>query len=69
MALKPLIAEGELKPDDVVIWNFEKTDKGTKAKRLKLTGEGIVEGWIPSYVEAEREILERWFSTLPEAGA
>jgi predicted ATPase len=67
LALKPLIASGELKPEDVAIWHFEKTEEGTKAARLKLTGKGIVEGWIPSYVKAEKEIIKEWVSTLPEA--
>ncbi|MDI6810458.1 MAG: AAA family ATPase [archaeon] len=67
LALKPLIVNGELKPEDVAIWHFEKREEGTKAERLKLTDKGIIEGWIPSYVEAEKEIIEEWISTLPEA--
>ena len=66
LALKPLIASGELKPEDVAIWHFEKTTEGTKAERLKLTDKGIVEGWIPSYVKAEGAIIKEWFDTLPE---
>jgi predicted ATPase len=66
LALKPLIASGELKPKDVAIWHFEKTAEGTKAERLKLTDKGIVEGWIPSYVKAEGAIIKEWFDTLPE---
>jgi len=67
LALKPLIVNGELKPEDVAIWHFEKTKEGTKAERLNLTDKGIVEGWIPSYVKAEGEIIKEWFDTLPEA--
>ena len=67
LALKPLIVTGELKPEDVAIWHFEKTEKGTKAEKLNLTDKGIVEGWIPSYVRAEKEIIEEWVSGLPEA--
>lgn len=66
LALKPLIVNGELKPEDVAIWHFEKAEEGTKAKKLNLTDKGIVEGWIPSYVEAEKEIIKEWFDTLPE---
>jgi predicted ATPase len=66
LALKPLIVNGELKPEDVAIWHFEKTEEGTKADKLNLTDKGIVEGWIPSYVKAEEEILKEWFNTLPE---
>ena len=66
LALKPLIVNGDLKPDDVAIWHFEKTEEGTKAERLNLTDKGIVAGWIPSYVKAEEEILKEWFNTLPE---
>lgn len=66
LALKPLIVNGELKPEDVAIWHFEKTEKGTKAEKLNLTEKGIVEGWIPSYVKAEKEIIKEWFDTLPE---
>ncbi len=66
LALKPLIVNGELKTEDVAIWHFEKTEEGTKAERLKLTDKGIVEGWIPSYVEAEGKIIKEWFDTLPE---
>jgi len=67
LALKPLIVNGELKPEDVAIWHFEKTKEGTKAERLNLTDKGIVEGWIPSYVKAEGEIIKEWLDTLPEA--
>ncbi|MBL7117454.1 MAG: ATP-binding protein [Candidatus Syntrophoarchaeum sp.] len=66
LALKPLIVNGELKPEDVAIWHFEKTEEGTKAERLNLTDKGIIEGWIPSYVKAEGEIIKEWFDTLPE---
>lgn len=66
LALKPLIVNDELKPEDVAIWHFEKTPEGTKAEKLNLTDKGIVEGWIPSYVKAEGEIIKEWFNTLPE---
>ncbi|MHC1566354.1 MAG: AAA family ATPase [Candidatus Syntropharchaeia archaeon] len=66
LALKPLIINEELKPEDVVIWHFEKTEEGTKVKKLNITDKGIVEGWIPSYVKAEGEIIKEWFDTLPE---
>lgn len=66
LALKPLIVNGELKPEDVAIWHFEKTEEGTKAEKLNLTDKGIIEGWIPSYVKAEGEIIKEWFDTLPE---
>ncbi|MCD6456265.1 MAG: AAA family ATPase [Methanophagales archaeon] len=64
LALKPLIVNGELKPEDVAIWHFKKTEEGTKAEKLNLTDKGIIEGWIPSYVEAEGEIIKEWFNTL-----
>ena len=67
LALKPLIVNGELKPEDVAIWHFKKTEEGTKAEKLNLTDKGIIEGWIPSYVEAEGEIIKEWFNTLLEA--
>ncbi|MHC1636434.1 MAG: AAA family ATPase [Candidatus Methanospirareceae archaeon] len=66
LALKPLIINEELKPEDVAIWHFEKTKEGTKAEKLNITDKGIVEGWIPSYVKAEGEIIKEWFDTLPE---
>lgn len=66
LALKPLIVNGELKPEDVAIWHFEKTEEGTKADKLNLREKGIIEGWIPSYVKAEEEIIKEWFNTLPE---
>ena len=66
LALKPLIVNGELKPEDVAIWHFEKTSEGRKAEKLNLTDKGIVEGWIPSYVKAEGEIIKEGFNTLPE---
>jgi len=66
LALKPLIVNGELKPEDVAIWHFEKTAEGTKAEKLNLTEQGIIKGWIPSYVKAEGEIIKEWFDTLPE---
>jgi predicted ATPase len=34
LALKPLIVNRELKPEDVAIWHFEKTEEGTKAEKL-----------------------------------
>lgn len=66
LALKPLIVNDELKPEDVAIWHFEKTEEGTKAEKLNLREKGIIEGWIPSYVKAEEEIIKEWFNTLPE---
>ncbi|RLI73532.1 hypothetical protein DRO97_07300 [Archaeoglobales archaeon] len=67
MALKPLIASGELSHQDVAIYHFEKTRQGTKVERLRISETGIIEGWIPSYIKVEKEFLREWFKTLPTA--
>lgn len=66
LALSNVIKEGLLKPNDVAIYDVEKTAQGTKAQRLELTKNGYIEGWVPSFSKIERELLKDWVKTLPE---
>lgn len=66
LALKPLIASGKINHDDVALYHFEKTDMGTVAKRLEITDQGIVSGWVPSFMEVELALIRDWAKSLPE---
>lgn len=64
-ALKPLIAKGELPHTKVAIYELKKSNEGSTARKLDLTPEGIIKGGISSFVEAQRNMVFQWVTTVP----
>jgi predicted ATPase len=61
MGLRRLVADGKLKAKDIAIYEMEKTSNGSKATPLRVTAEGTIPGWVPSYAKAEDELWRDWF--------
>ena len=53
IALLTLIANGKLMADDLAIWSMERKGYTSKAKKLKITEKGQVEGGIEDFFEHE----------------
>ena len=53
IALLTLIANGKLMADDLAIWSMERKRYTSKAKKLKITQKGQVEGGIEDFFEHE----------------
>ena len=66
-ALSEPVQAGKLKPDQVAIYDVTKTPKGTQAKRLEMTREGYIKGWVPSFAKVESRILKQRIKDLPAA--
>lgn len=48
--------------DEVAVYHFEKGEEGITQEaiqELPVSEQGSIEGWIPSYVEAEKEIMKK----------
>lgn len=66
LSLSHAVSQGQLKADDVAAYDVNKTEKGTTAKRLNITKDGYVKGWVPSFIEAEKQLFARWREGLPK---
>lgn len=67
LGLGSAVAKGLLKADDIAVYHIEKKEGiGTISNRLPLNERGYIKGWIPSFVEEEKKLLDAWLSTLPE---
>ncbi len=59
--LLTLVAEGELTPDDVAIYAFEKDEQGAcTAKDLRINPDGTIEGGINDFFETNLEEMNRF---------
>jgi ABC-type cobalamin/Fe3+-siderophores transport system ATPase subunit len=58
--LKSCIKSKILKAKDVAIYELNKAKDGSTAKRLPITKEGIVKGFIPSIAKAEKKLLDKY---------
>ena len=56
-----------LKRQDIAVYHIEKSVGGTNAKLLPLRRNGYIRGWVPSFSEVEKELLQEWAKTLPRA--
>ncbi len=61
MALRKLVAKGQLRADQVAIYEVEKTQAGSKAEKLEVSSKGTIPGWVPTYARAEDELWREWF--------
>lgn len=58
--LKRCVKSKILEVKDVAIYELQKEKDGSTAKRLPITKEGIVKGFIPSIAKAEKMLLEEY---------
>lgn len=58
--LKRCIRSKILKAKDVTVYELRKGEDGSTRKRLRLTEEGIIKGFIPSIAKAEKALLEEY---------
>jgi len=56
--LKRCVRSKILKVKDIAIYELRKSKEGSSAKRLPITKEGIIKGFIPSITKAEEKLLE-----------
>lgn len=66
MAMGRAIKKG-LKPEEIGVYEMEKDKNGTKPKPLRVTKDGYIKGWIPSFYSEEVKLIQEWTSTLSEA--
>jgi len=66
IAIGGAVQEGVLKRDQLVVYHVEKQKgRGTVASELELDENGYIKGWIPSYSDVEKKLIQRWADTLP----
>jgi len=67
LALVAAVQKQLIRAEDIAIYHVEKKrGSGTSAKRLPLSKQGRLRGWIPSFAKEERRLLQQWWKTLPE---
>lgn len=64
LALSKVIRQQKLPKDEVAVYHVEKGSEGTKTRLLELNNRGFVEGWIPSYIDIEKELFSEWVESL-----
>jgi predicted ATPase len=65
MGLGRLVEKG-VEDKRIAVYEVEKTESGSKYRRLKLNKNGFIEGWVQSYAEAESQLLDSWRKSVPE---
>jgi predicted ATPase len=68
VALGGAVQDGVLMTDELAVYHIEKKERrGTIATPLELDESGYIKGWIPSYSDVEKRLLQQWVKSLPEA--
>lgn len=63
------VAEGTLRPEDVVIFYFEKKEKGTEVARIEVDEAGRLTKELPGFFEEDfNEALERLRASMKKLG-
>jgi len=66
LALRRPINKNLIGAKDIAVYHVEKRNTGTKVRQLRLTKDGYVRGWIPSFAEVELQLLKEWSQTIPK---
>jgi len=63
------LLEGDhpLKPEQIAVYEASKTPAGSSFRPLKINDKGFIDGWVDSFGHAEKQILESWIKSVPEA--
>lgn len=67
LSLSHAISKRLLKASDVAVYEVTKSARGTAARPVRLSKEGYIRGWVPSFVRAEQKLLRGWMESLPES--
>jgi predicted ATPase len=62
-----LVRKGNLKREDLAIYQFEKTEAGNVATRVEIEDPGYVKGWIKTFAKVETRLFDEWYQDLGEA--
>lgn len=65
MGLSRLVESG-IPPDKIAVYDVEKSKSGSEYQRLRLNQNGFIQGWVPSFAEAEKHLLDSWVNSVPE---
>ncbi len=63
MAIQEIVNR-ELRPSDINVYHFSRARNDVTAERLPIGSDGVLQGWIPSFAEVERELLTSWMSKV-----
>ena len=65
MGLSRLVENG-IQPEKIAVYEVEKSEAGSRYHRLQLNQNGFIQGWVRSYAEAEKHLLDSWLNSVPE---
>lgn len=70
LSLGYVVGEGLLSSpkQNVAVYNVEKGEEGTTFKPLELNEDGFIIDWVPSYIETERKLFDKWVEKLESKG-
>jgi len=59
LALSGPIRKGIIKPTDIAVYHVDKDRRGTHVNLLEVTKEGYIKGWVRSFAEIEKKLLNQ----------
>ena len=48
----------------IAVYEFEKSSEGVSIKRLEVSEDGYIRGWVPSFTKAVSNLTEEWFEKV-----
>jgi len=57
-------ARRSIQAKDVSVYHLSRTQDESKAEKLEIDPEGIIRGWIPSFAEVEKTLLDTWMARV-----
>ncbi len=66
VALGRAVCNKQINSDDINIYHVQKEQVGTTVTPLQVTSSGHIEGWIPSFLDIERDLLKDALNALTE---
>lgn len=64
-ALVGAVRKGLLRPEDVAVFESERTQQGVRARELPMTSRGLTE-WVESFARVQQLLTQDWVDGLPK---
>jgi energy-coupling factor transporter ATP-binding protein EcfA2 len=59
--------DGSIQPDEISAYHFSRTRDESTAERLQIDANGVLRGWIPSFAEVEKDLLNKWMTRVHDS--
>jgi hypothetical protein len=59
--------DGSISPGEITAYHFSRTRDESTAERLPIDANGVLRGWIPSFAEVEKNLLNKWMTRVHDS--